>query len=301
MSEKITHTAIVDDCVHLILHSDTICKAFKECVSKHLDIAELAGGTRFGDRHNPGLLKTFRERWKNRREEAGLEKKLAFVLGWMSHRAADRNFKRVFRKLDGDCPLNPRDCSVYHDAEVMRRVYRHGEEAPYSLSIIQDDMKSHPATCAINVDDVAHLFEAMWQRTLIKFHTFIPCEEDSEAWIDNVVKYQQRLRVDIQRYADAYWKPDPNKYQRFIVEPNFYAPTDPILVLCRSLQDESSVDVDLDEAVALGAKQSQYSQALVRAFRYTVAASEYFEFKISEEELHDRLDIGKPEILPDNE
>ena len=92
MSENITHTAVVDDGLRLMQAAGTVCEAFKQAARDHLDIAHLGCMTRAGDRCNPGLLATFRDRWADRTPDDLLEPKLAFVLGWLCHRAADREY-----------------------------------------------------------------------------------------------------------------------------------------------------------------------------------------------------------------
>ena len=93
MSENVTHTGVLDDCFRLMLVSDEICDAFKEVAQSENDFARLGGITRSGDRFTVQLLTDFRKRWEGRRPEDKLEPKLAFVLGWLTHRAADRQMK----------------------------------------------------------------------------------------------------------------------------------------------------------------------------------------------------------------
>ncbi len=97
MSENITHTAVVDDSLRLMQAAGTVCEAFNQAARDHLDMAHLGCMTRGGDRCNPGLLTTFRDRWADRTPDDLLEPKLAFVLGWLCHRAADREMKPIFR------------------------------------------------------------------------------------------------------------------------------------------------------------------------------------------------------------
>ena len=291
MSESITHTAIVDDVARIALYDPEICEPFKEVLDEHLDIARLGGITRHGDRHNPKLLHLYRSEWEEKHDEVG--PKLAFVLGWMSHRAADRRMKKVFRALDPDCDKSPTDCSVYNDVVCFREVYAAGHEEPY--------MKHALGSAEKGVSEAEELFHGMWRRMLIRMHTFIPGDDDIEAWLDNVIKFQQEMRVDLQRYAKAFADPDPDKMRRFIEEPNFYDADDDIIRLARSLQQgEPEESIDLEEALAAAAESadraSQYAQMIARAFGYVRASSEYWHFQIDMEELCDRLDIGLPEL-----
>lgn len=285
MSESITHIGVVDDAARLALHAGDICESFKLVLRNHLDLARLGGVTRHGDLHNPGLLESFRERWP----DEGLAPKLAFVLGWLSHRAADRCMKKLFRALDPECPLSPTDCSVYNDVCVFQEVYDAGRKEPYIHAILGDQN--------IDVSVAEELLVGMWRRTLIRMHTFKPGDADIEPWLDNVVRFQQEMRVDLKRYAKALVGPDPDKWRRFIEEPNFYDRQDALLRLVRSIQrgtPESSID--LDDAMAKAVGGCQYARCLERAFRYIKAANEFWGCRIQMEELKTRLDIGLPEL-----
>jgi hypothetical protein len=293
MSEGITHTAIVDDCARLALHADTICPAFKEVLTDHLEVARLGGITRHGDRHNPGLLETYREQWDSPDRPENVPMKLAFVLGWLSHRAADRKVKRVFRILDPEDTSRPRTCSIYHDVVVLREVYGEGTRDPWGLNVLAEDSEQSQA----DLLRAEVLLASVWQRTLLRMHTFIPDDADVEPWLDRVIATRQKLYVDMQRYTDAMRSPNPDWMRRFIIEPNFYDRNDPLIRIARALQHDTELpDVSLVEALAADANQSQYARILRKAFSYSQAASEFFARRIGRDELEKRLDIGVPEL-----
>ena len=296
MSENITHTAIVDDCARLVSQSPGICPIFQQCWSAHPDIARLGGITRSGDVHNPRLLAEYRRRWPTQQAGDRLPQKLAFVLGWLSHRAADRQFKPVFRQAEPGEHGRPYECSIYHDVLIFREIYLSGQHEPYHPSSLDIAMDTHPAAGTVAVREVESLLRAMWQRMLICMHTFIPDESDVETWLDHVLDRYQPLYVDLQRYADAYSHPDAAKMQRFIVDMNFYDRTDPLLRFVRAVQQGTyDSTIILESALKAAETQSLYARALARAFRYISAASDFFLEKIGEEELQCRLDIGLPE------
>ena len=295
MSENITHTAVTDDCARLAIHSPSVCSAFKECLGKHLGLARLAGVTRSGDRFTTKLLAKYRDAWPKRTEGSALAQKLAFVLGWLCHRAADRQMKPIFHATDPNCPESPTDCSVYHDVFLLREVYAGSTREPYSPATVEPRMESLPGARLIGVEAVEELFRAMWQRALIGLHTFIPDQDDIEGWLERLFAKRQEFYVDLRRYAEAFAEPDPEKMKRFVYDVNFYDASDPIIRLARSLQEGSgSEGINLDEAVVAAESQSEYAQALRKGYLYIQAASEYFERHIGEEALRDRLDVGKP-------
>ena len=295
MSENITHTAIVDDCARLAERWDAICEPFRFCFSEHLEIARLGAVTRAGDLHNPRLLGLLRERWAEGAGDALTQRKLAFVLGWLGHRAADRQMKPVFRSADPDCSRSPTDCSVYHDVFVLREVYGSGAEEPYSPFTAARGLTEHPAAGGVPVEALEELFGVIWQRTMIRMHTFSPDNDDVERWLERLFEERGRLYVDIRRYTEALLEPDPDKVKRFVEDVNFYDPADAIVRLARALQHGEGIDDRaIGAAVTAAAEQSHYAQALGKAMGYLRTASDYFERRLDEDTLNERLDIGKP-------
>lgn len=279
MSENITHTAIVDDCLRLLRAAPEICPAFQEVARDQLEVARLGGITRYGDRFTVRLLESFRARWPTRHPTDQLEPKLAFVLGWLAHRAADRQMKPVFRAADPQHTQNPTDCSVYHDAFVFREVYANGADEPYHPAMFDDRWKA-----------ANEVLRALLQRALLELHTLIPAGEDIEGWLDRLLALRQTYQVSRARYVEAILRPDPAKVQRFIVAMNFYDATDPIIAAARALQRGAPADVAT--AVALPAR-SHYGQALQLGWDYLKAASDFFAGKLSTAELSARLNIGR--------
>jgi hypothetical protein len=295
MSEHITHTAVMDDGARLAIHSKEICEAFKLAFSKRLDIARFSAMTRSGDNFTVRLLRDVREKWPERRDGDMLVEKLAFLLGWRCHLAADRTFKPVYRILQPEHYMKPNDDSsppsdvtVYHDVTVFREVYGSGRNDPFVPSALDYRLESHPGAKGMPAGQLERLTTAMWQESLLGIQSVKPSNRF------------QKVILDVQRYAQAYHTPDPDLLRRYIVEPNFYDSRDPVIALARSIQrGEPRKDIDLAAAVAAAPKQSQYAQALERAYRYLAAASEYFTGKIGERELEARCDVGKPHVPPE--
>ncbi len=297
MSENITHTAVVDDTLRLALASDTITATFKAVAHKNWDIAHLGCMTRGGDRCNPGLLEDLRARWKARVPEDYLEPKLAFVLGWLCHRAADRQMKPIFRRFHPHKKQSPTECSVYHDAFLFGEIYLYGGESPYHpamfgevFEVLEDE---------IDVGSLHALVRVLLRRALIEMHTLIPDEDDPGGWIERLFKRKQDFYVDLARYDKVIRNPDPEKLRKYIVDDNFYDSTEPIIAVARRLQREEQVPpADVTKALhpdLLDPQEphSHYAQALKLAYGYLQAASDFFISTMTLDELKTRLDIGK--------
>jgi hypothetical protein len=299
MSEGITHIAVVDDALRLAARDAEIHPAFPAAAAAHHDLARLGGITRHGDRHNPGLLERLRAAWPaaGPAGAAGDDgARLAFVLGWLSHRAADRTFKIVFRTLDGDCPHSPTDCSVYHDVCILREVYA-ADHGDFALAL---RLAAHrrPGDAVGAAEDALRALLAL---NLLALHTFIPDDEHAETWLDRLIARRQRFTVDLGRYAQALAAPDPDRVRRFLVEPRFHDPAEPLLRCCRQ-EDQGLLDpAVLETALAAAATGCLYAQAVRRAYRYLRAASAFFAGRIGREELARRLDLGRPERIAPEE
>lgn len=294
MSEKVTHTAVMDDCFRLALASGELCTAFGEAMEAHWSFARLGSGTRAGDRHSVRLLSALRERWSGRTPGDNLEAKLAFVLGWLCHRAADRQMKPVFRQVEPNATQKPTECSVYHDAFLFREVYARDSAHTYTHATFEADLTSLPAAEMLDVAQVRELFHTLLQQSLVEIHTFDPDEAHIERWLDGLAGLQQRFYVDVERYARAVAEPEPGKVRQFITETNFYDAHDPIVAAASVLRRREAIPVTkVSEAIRADAG-SHYARALRMGCGYLVAASEFFVHDIDADELRDRLDIGRP-------
>jgi hypothetical protein len=282
MSENITHTGVLEDTARIVAWSSEICDEVKDSLDRHLDIARLGGITRSGDKHTSKLLGRIRGGWPG--DEADrLPEKLAFVCGWLCHRATDRQMKPIFRATDPDCLLSPTDCSVYHDVFVLQKVFGAGEVDPYSPMVFKPELPR-----------VQEAFQSMWQRYLVALHTFIPDDEDAEGWMARLFDTVQGVRVDLDRYAEAFESPDPDKMDRFIWSVSFYEDKDPLIAAARSLQNGEKPETELQDALESAKTDSHYAQAVARSYGYLHAASEFMAGKLRKEKLEEALEIGVP-------
>lgn len=305
MSEHITHVAVCEDCIRLAVRSEKICQPFKTVLSNHADIARLGSFTRSGDRFTVEVLDYCRDRWAGRQSGGKVEEKLAFVLGWRCHNAADRQFKPVYEQLEPESTQAeagadeekkpPGDTRIYHDAIVFREVYRGGKDKPFSPHLLEYRMQTHPAAGAVAVEKVEALFGGLLQRSLFSLHKSLARQTDQKRRLFLAADWFQPFTVDIHRMSRAFYSPDPGKLQRFLIDNNFYDRSDPLIALARSIQRGAPDNrIQPEEAVQAAETQSGYAQALRKGYGYLVASSEYFERKIGERELRERLDLFEP-------
>lgn len=285
MSEHITHYAVCDDCLRLMDRMAEINETLRHVAIEHLDIARLGSVTRSTDSFNPALLERIRDGWQARQPRENLERKLAYSLGTLLHRAADRTMKPVFAALGAGDPQDPTDVSIYHDVFVFREVYKGGTALPYAPNMFG---------AATPFEEV---FRVLAQRTLLSIHTFIPDRSDPEAWLDRLFKVRQDAYVHIARYAQAFHNPDPAKYQAYIVDAMFYDPDDALTRCARAIQNgEALPDGAVTAAADAAAPTSKYSEALHRGVSYLRTANRYFQRHISLAEAKKAWSIGTPDL-----
>lgn len=289
MSERITHTGLLDDGFRLASAATDLSIPSLKAIRSFHELARLASTTRHGDQHTVQLLTRIRSELastQGKENQHDVLRRLAFVYGWLLHRAADRQMKPVFRELAEDDPQFPTDCSIYHDAYIFHRVYAiDGENALYSSSSIDAKETSQ--------SKLKDLIRTLIQQSLIELHTLTPDPEDAWGWIGRLDAQRCRFEVDMDRYARAITSPDPQKVSRYIEEPTFYDEDDPVLQLTRAIQRGEQVPIfALRELIEKPAK-SHYGIALVSGLRQIVAADDFLQQIINSDELTTILQIGE--------
>jgi hypothetical protein len=297
MSEHITHTCVAEDAVRLTRHLPGIDRAIAAALEGREWIAAMGGCTKWGDRCCPPILDGLRR--KREAGEAWNEEDanhLAFVVGWLSHRGADRQMKPVFRAAnpehyEPEKKPGPSDCSIYHDAFLFRRRYAMGGTGPFPADLPQAELSGGAAA----LEQLTHM---VLRRSLIQIHTLIPKPEDPQTWITELVKRQQRFPVQMARYAKAILQPTPEEDRRYLDEPKFYDPQDPIVAICERLQAGEAVDGQaiLDACANPGDDPSCYAKIMIRGLSYIQAASALLQGDIDRAEFERRQDVGQPEI-----
>lgn len=278
MSEYITHIAVQDDTARLALDSEDICEAFKLCFKDHALAVRLGSSSRGNSTFIVQNINHFRDIWSTRKPTDRLEDKLAYTLGWITHRAADRYFKPRYGIFDKNPEnLHPVEIRILHDVVTYDKVYQNGEMPPFSKGFAEHDMKSHPASKLLDVSKAENFFGPRYQSDFLDLQSF---EVDSGAdFIERIDKQFAEFTVDFNRLADAIARPNGEEMQQMIEAPNFYNENDPIIKIARNLQHGKPVDsmsikdaLDTDNAC-------QYAQTLSKAYNWILEASDYFSRK----------------------
>lgn len=298
MSDHIGHLAFFDDTARLALLHDAVHPWFKRLIGSHRDDAHMGTVTRYADKWSVGVFEWARgELAKPEADrDANLDRKAAFVLGAITHRAADRHTKPITRAFAGhdDRGGQANEAKIMQDLMIFREVYGQGrgDHAGVLTPDLFDAPTTEPQAAA------RRWFRLMLRRELIAMHTIRSDAESIHPWLDAFFERLQTFPKSLELYARLNSEWDPAKVDRYLVRPRFYDRDDSIIALARRVQDGASADhgAVLAAMEATDASSSWYARGVKRAIEYTLSAGEIVGGEIDRDEAERALDIGVPEL-----
>ncbi len=296
MSEHITHLAVAEDSARVATYDPEFSPVMQECIRKFPNALRWGSVSRSGDMFILPSLEKWRDNWNNTDRE---QEKMAYILGWAGHLAGDRTFKPVFRITDLAFYVRgypgPAHASIYHDVVTLHETYDSGSRKPFHKSVLSPYLKGHPAAEVVPVEKIENTFAQSFANDLARFRKYLTPDRNKDvSVIENVGEESQRFYVELDRYTDAYTRTDPARMRKYIIEPNLYDRTDPIIQIARKVKFNEKPDIDLKEAIELSSSQSLYAQALALGHQFFLACSEFFQGNISMEEARTRCRTGQP-------
>lgn len=291
MSENVTHVAVVEDCVMLMHASDEFSDRFKQLAKREEDFIKIASVTRSGDSFTSELLDKYAPLWREERMSKQEEARLAFVLGWLCHRAADRQMKPVFREVEPNRDYSPSNCSIYNDAFIYHRYYRNRADADYDDVVFEADMHSSPVSQRLDVQAAGEMWKSVMQGILLQQHSSVAESEDMESGVQTALKRRQRFQVNIHRYSDIFFHPKEEDEARYLEGTGFYDEKEPLLQVVSALRNgERAEPGSLKEALKAEAR-SHYAQILEMGYSYLRTAHDFLYGGMSYEALRQNLKI----------
>ena len=297
MSENITHVAVCDDVTRLAsrhpeAHADLI-RALRE----QQDVARFGAGTQSADRWTADLLT-----WAGAESakapadrDPRLEAKLAFVLGALTHRAADRLMKPIIyfpEATEGHEGFV--EATIHCDVFVFKEIYGGGsgpDAGPYPRAILD-------APVTEGQRQLEEYFRVVWRRAIVAMHTFSPDRSDMQGWMDKLLDTLQQFPMEMARYARIAAEWDPAKVKRYLEDTHFYDRDDPLIRCARDIQHGRAVSA-AEVVAAAGAtdeSSSRYARALAKGLGYVLAAGRLYAGEIDVAEAKTRFDVGVPEL-----
>lgn len=282
MSEYITHTLFALDCRRLVrrfaLGGPRVIAAFAE----HPEHVILGARTSRGRWGSLPLARAVRD---DQGEAA--RRDLAFLLGWRTHDAADRQFKPIYRTLDTDYLLTPEldgpsEISIAQDVYLLRRFGRHADGGPFPDDLLEPDASGR-------LDLLSDLLADGAARDLLALGGPLTADDAPAAF-----RRRETFYVSRERY-EAMWRRPPQEVEDRIRAEHLYAPEDPAIVLVEALRNGRAVsEAALPAAVAALDQASHYSRALARFVREMAALERYLAGRLDEAELRQafQLDVA---------
>ena len=309
MSDHIAHLGFCDDTFRLAaLHPD-VEPRFKPIMDAHREEAHLGAITRYADKWTVPMVHWARVEAAKPSEEQDphLDDKIAFMLGSLTHRSADRLTKPITKCFPGkDASGNPirderggnaNESKIMQDLFVYREVYAQGDEGGGLFSPL--DIGEFKTPAARQAED---LYRILLRRAFIAMHTINPDVADTHDWMNKLFKGMQSYPKSLEEYRELNEAWDPGKVKLYLTEKHFYDADDELIALARKLQHGGSVTgeavkaahtaVDADTAI----DQSRYARSLAKSLDYLLAATAAFRGEIDEAETARRFDIGVPEL-----
>ncbi len=296
MSEHIVHTAVLEDTFRIAGGLPGIPESFREVMRDFEAFAQLGCITVSGDTFSFRLLEEYKPLWAGRDEL--LKAKTAFVLGWVSHRACDREMKPIWRepKLKGrgsdvDPNLSPTECSVYHEGVMFNRYY--ANDPKFRLAVYPQELAQVPGSDYIDLDRAALFIQQAFGASYMNIQT-LPEDADPQTFFEEMCMRAQKFYVDPQRYTRSAGSPDPELTEEYVTGINWVDDNDRIVRLALRLRAGESPSPDEYQAAYDSVPESHYGKALRLSLSYILTAAEYFErADMGMDELKERLDIGK--------
>ena len=270
MSDMITHWAVFDDCRRLLKIDDTVEPVFGEVAENEAQVARLGALTRGGSRWMQPLLTLARDTWDDPAAHPAIDRRLAFVVGGITHQACDTVVKPLLslhagsewnlahdvlqrqpnargreHEVDAD---HVQQVSAYYDVHVFRKVYLSGQEEPFNRFFMAENGSKGGRA-------LEEFLGSVFQRALLSAHTLVPPPgrdiDAIVAWQDAVFGYMQPLYLQMHWWIDAFQNPDPAKQAAFEVESKFYLDRDPAIALARAIhRGEKVTPREVREATA---------------------------------------------------
>jgi hypothetical protein len=297
MSDMLTHWAIFDDSLRLMQFDTSIARPLYEAAASETQIARLGALARGGGKAMHPLMALARDTWNDPDAHPLIDRRLAWVVGAITHQACDTVAKPLLSKhahsewnlthevlqrnpevkgREGEVDTDQvQQCSAYYDAYVFRKVYLGGKESPFTPAFLAPN--AGPA-----VDALEEFIGTAMQRNLLSAHTFAPPSveagpEDFIAWQDQVFKFMQPRYLFPKFWIEAFNHPDPAKMAEYAVETEFYLDSDPIIGVARRIHGGETVSAEeIQRASADDSNRSMYGQGLELSLRYLRNATAYW-------------------------
>jgi hypothetical protein len=288
MSEEIVHFAVADDMRRLVLASDRFCRAFQETLADREEKMRLGALTRGTEKFCGAMIESVRDRNDAQSPPGRDADKLAFCLGTLAHRAADRLCKPLYDSQAFDGKYTRRQIKICQDVFTFDRVYGKGRRSPYRPDALNPILPL-PGGMDWDAETFEQYVHTLLQRMLLKAHTLKPAD-DADAWMDELFSRLQEFKDDFGLWHKLLNEGDPELFQRSVEQVNFYNDADPILDLLGDLRAGQKPDREsIENRFRLGDKSSIYARCVSQACGYVQLAGEFWQGRMDRRAFMDSI------------
>jgi len=297
MSDHIAHLGICDDVFRLARVHDEIEPTFKTLMDDEREAAHMGCITRHADKWSADMIAKCRDALANDGDPLA-PKKLAFILGSLTHRSADRHTKPITKCWKGvdasGYGSEANESKIMQDIFVFREVYGQGfgeHAGPFPHEVM------HVPTTEAETHFEAYM-RILLRRSLIAMHTFKADDDHIDDWFNAFFDGLQAFPKSMNQYAELNASWDPAKVKKYLTDKHFYDRNDPMIQLARAIQHGSTVRSEqIVEAMTRTTKaNSRYARTLTRSLEYLLAAGRLFRNEIGVDEAKTAFDVGVPEL-----
>ena len=296
ISEHLVHTAVLRDSMLLMERLNDVDNDLKALMRRYSTFAQLGCVTVSGDVFSYKLLQQFKE--DTRKKDPYREAKIAFLMGWISHRACDRVMKVIWKEAqfkgrgtDVDPNISPYECSIYHEAEAFKLYFEHEED--YLLALFPDEMQHYAGECQIDQERAYAMVQGAFAANLLNIQT-IPDNLNDQIRFEELCMRVQKFYVDLARYRRAIRMPISENYEEFVQKIDWYNAKDPIIKAAAAIRKGEALSSAEVQCAVNASASSHYAHALMLSMQYILSANHYLiNPEVDMMWLKDRLDLGK--------
>lgn len=305
MPGYVVHAAVFDDVRRLALQHEALPAAFHQSLRDHPDYGRAGSYTRGDDVYVVPLLTKYRYMWTG--DDEATAQQLAWVLGWLAHRAAHRIMDPAHRLVEAEHVGPGQDAAavpaaaLWSDLVLYDAAYDRGRTGVVPEDLFSRHLQDYEAGQALDVRHLEDVVHAQWLAGLAALRLRVADEGASFAdRVDTFLAERPVYRAPLGGYADRMEQPDPIEQQRFLRTAPLYDADDLLIVMAHG-PEQRRAGIDLDEARAQAqVAGSPYAHVLSDALDVLDHAAAYWRREIHAGQLKERLDLTTPTHGPAN-
>jgi hypothetical protein len=253
------------DCVsRLGQGSGFIHASLKHCISPDIrfivpgNAFRIGGLAPFSRQEIMASLNDFKATWNSGSQNQAKSQQLALLAGGLCHGGILNELKKAdhFQEVSPSGNLEHR---IYQDGKVIREYLTSGNQ----MGLEEEK-------------DLHGLFREMIPRTLVRFHTIMPDDEDAAGWVRKTAKWREQTDLYFGELATAIANPDDGKLEKYIKSPSFFDGSEPIIQRVSYFAKISELNTkEAERLISRSADGSVFGKALAKGYQMLMDLNDY--------------------------